>query len=178
MDGQQIALLDLDENIKGRRRAAFQNGFLGAAPPGFLIDRVTDRYRPPDQKGGIEEQIFKRAAVSGPDQLDTPLGNGAGGDGFELAADLIDHDHFGVVVFDRFDHHFVLKGWGRNLHAAGFSNGRVRHIAVTADFVGGIDDDDALGFGQHTGRLAQHGRFADAGFTRSGGFCRIRPGPE
>ena len=37
MDGKAVALLDLDQHIEGRRRAAFEHGFLCAAPAGFLI---------------------------------------------------------------------------------------------------------------------------------------------
>src|SRR5215204_5583938 len=41
------------------------------------------------------------------------------------------------------------------------------HIAVAADFVGGIDDDDALVrvVREHAGNFAEHGCLADAGLA-------------
>ncbi len=94
------------------------------------------------------------------DQLHAPLGDGAGGGGLQLPADLVDHDHFGVVVFDSFDHHFVLQHGLAHLHAACFAHGRVRNVAVAADLVGCVHDDDALGLRQDARRLAQQGGLA------------------
>src|SRR5205085_3855878 len=50
-------------------------------------------------------------------------------------------------------------------HPAGPPDGRVWDIAIAADLVRGVDDDDALLeiVGQNSGRFAQHRRLADAG---------------
>jgi len=47
--------------------------------------------------------------MCGADQEHAALCDGAGRGRFQLAADLIDHNHFRVVVFHRFDHHLVLQ---------------------------------------------------------------------
>ena len=98
------------------------------------------------------------------DQLHTTLGNRPGSHCFQFTPDFINDDDFGVMVFHRFDHDFVLAFRARYLHPAGFTDCRVRHIPITADLVGGIDDDHTLAFGQHTGGLAQHGGFTDSGW--------------
>jgi hypothetical protein len=69
------------------------------------------------------------------------------------------------MVFDGFDHDRVLHRRGRDLHAARATDRRVWDISVAADFVRGIDDDDALirVIGEHARNFAQHGRLADAG---------------
>ncbi len=74
----------------------------------------------------------------------TPFGDGAGGDGFLLAPDLVDDDDFGHVIFDGFDHHLVLQGRLRHLHAPRPADGRVGNVAVAGDLVAGVDDDGAL----------------------------------
>ena len=106
--------------------------------------------------------------MSGADELDAALGDGAGGLGLEFGADFIDDDDFGHVVFDGFDHDGVLREWGGDLHAAGAADGGVWDVAVAADFVGGIDDDDALVrvIGEDAGDFAKHGCFADAGLAQ------------
>jgi hypothetical protein len=48
------------------------------------------------------------------------------------------------MVLDCFDHHAMLIGWRRHLHAPGASNRRVRNIAVTGDLIGCIDDHHSL----------------------------------
>ena len=161
---QPVAVLDLDQHIEGGRRAALQHGLLRAAPAGFLI-RERDRLDPAHQvgQGGVEQQVLQRVAVGRADQLHAALGDGAGGGGFQLAPDLVDDDRFGVVVFHRLDHHLVLQGGRGHLHAAGAAHRRVRHIAVAADLVGGIDDDHALVLRQDAGGFAQHGGLAHAG---------------
>jgi hypothetical protein len=97
------------------------------------------------------------------DQLDTAFGNRAGGHRFEFAPDLVDHDDFGIVVFDGLDHDLVLAFGARDLHPARTTDRRVRHVAVAADLVGRIYDDHAARFRQHTGRFPQHGGLAHAG---------------
>ena len=53
----------------------------------------------------------------------------------------------------------------RDLHAARAADGRVGDVAVTRDFVAGIDDHDALidFIGQHTSNLTEQCRFSQAG---------------
>ena len=97
------------------------------------------------------------------DQLDAALIDRSGGFGLALPADLVDDDDLRVVILHGLDHCLVLMGRTGHLHAAGAADGRVGDIAVAADLVAGIDDDDALLFGQHAGHLAQHRRLADAG---------------
>ncbi len=61
-----------------------------------------------------------------------------------------------------------------DLHAAGLAHRRMRHIPVTADLIGGVHDDHALGLGEDTGRLAQEGRLANARpAEQEDGFARF-----
>ncbi len=163
---QPVALLDLDQHVEGGRGAPFEHGLLRAAAAGFFIGKG-DRFDAADQvgKGGVEQQVFEGAPVGGGDQLHAALGDGAGGEGFQLAPDLIDDDHLGVVVFNRLDHHLVLQGGGAHLHAAGASHGGMGHVAIAADLVGGIHDDHALALGEDARGFAQHGGLANAGFA-------------
>ncbi len=66
------------------------------------------------------------------------------------------------MVLDRFNHHLVLVGRHLDLHPARLAHRRVRHIAIPADFVRGIDDNHPFGFGQDPGGFAQQGGFAHA----------------
>ena len=70
------------------------------------------------------------------------------------------------MVLDGFDHHLVLQRGGSHLHAAGFADGRVRHIAIPANFIRGVHDDDPFIFGQNARGFTQHGGFADARFAQ------------
>lgn len=110
------------------------------------------------------EQVVEALAVGRPDQLDTALGDGAGGQGFQFAPNFVDHDHFRVVVFNRLDHDLVLLGRDFDLHPARTPNRRVRHVAISADFVGSIDYHDPPRFGKDAG-----------GFTQQGGLAHPRP---
>ena len=113
----------------------------------------------------VEHQVFERVAVRRADQLHAALGDRARRRGLQLGADLVDDDDLGHVVLDRLDHHRVLHRRRRHLHAPRAADRRVRDVAVAADLVRGVDDDDALAqiVGQHARRLAQHRRLADAG---------------
>ena len=106
--------------------------------------------------------------MGGGDQLDAAFGDSTRGGGLLGSAHLVNDDHLGHVVFHRLDHHAVLLGGRRHLHAPGMADGRVRNIAVAGDFVGGIDDDHALArfVGEDAGNLAQHGGLADAGASQ------------
>src|SRR5690606_4712028 len=50
----------------------------------------------------------------------------------------------------------------RHLHASRLADGGMRHIAIAADLVRSVDDDDAAGFRQNARGFAQHRRFANA----------------
>jgi len=95
-------------------------------------------------------------------QLHTTLGNGASRGSLQLCADLVDDDDLRHVVLHRLDHHGVLQDRGSHLHASRLADGRMRDIAIPADLVRCIDDDDTLVLGQDTGHLAQHGGLAHA----------------
>src|SRR5207302_8667669 len=78
---------------------------------------------------------------------------------------FVDDDHLGHVILDSFDHHGVLQVGTRHLHAAAGPDARVGDIAVTANLVGCVDNDDALPeFGRkHACALSQQCRLSDAG---------------
>ena len=78
------------------------------------------------------------------DELHAAFSNSTRRRSFEFTPDLIDDDHFGIMIFNRFDHHFMLKRWHSDLHAARLADGRMRHIAITADFIRRIHDDHAF----------------------------------
>ena len=88
------------------------------------------------------------------DELDAAFVDGAGGFGFALAADLVDDDDLRVVVLHSLDHRLVLVGRAGNLHAASAADGRVGDVAVAADLIAGVHDDDPLLLGQHAGHFA------------------------
>ena len=165
LQGDAGERLDFHQRVEGRRGFAFEHGFAGAAPARLFVGEghgldAADQVR----EGGVEHQVGERVAVRGGDQLDAALGDRAGGQGLQLGADFVDHDHLGHVVFDGFNHDGVLPLGGFDLHAAGAPDAGVGDIAVAGDFVGGIDDHDALALlGQHAGGLAQEGRLAHAG---------------
>ena len=110
MDGYPVAVLDFHDDIKCRRRFAFQYRLLRAPPPGFF---VTQSYRlyPSDQVGQsrVHHQIVQRIAVSGTDQLDTPFSNRSCRHCLKLGTYLINNDYFGHVVFHSLYHHGMLQ---------------------------------------------------------------------
>ena len=73
--------------------------------------------------------------MRGRDQLHAALGDCSCGRGFELGADLIDHDDLGHVVLDRFDHHRVLQHRRLHLHAPRTADARVWNVTVAANLV-------------------------------------------
>jgi hypothetical protein len=117
MDRETITVLDLDQHIKRRRGASFEDRFLRTAPPGFFI-RQRDCFDPTDQiaQCRVEEQVIQGLTMGGADQLHTALCDRAGGRGLKLAPDLVDHDDLRVMIFNRFDHHFVLEHRLSHLH--------------------------------------------------------------
>jgi len=100
------------------------------------------------------------------DELHATLGDGTGGFCFQFPSDFIDDNCFRIVIFYPFDHYLVLQGWRTNLHAPGASHSGMGHIAIAANFIGGIDDDHALALCQQAGCLAQHGGLAYSGASQ------------
>ena len=80
------------------------------------------------------------------------------------AADLVDDDDLRHVVFHRLDHHLMLqvRAAATCIRRAS-ADGRVRNIAIAADFVGRIHDDHPRLIAQNPGSFAQQRRLADAG---------------
>ena len=164
MDGDPLAIDDLDDDVEGRRRLALEDALLGP-PPARLLVAEGDALDPADEvgQGRVEHQVVEVVAVRRADELDAALGDRAGGLGLELRPDLVDDDDLGHVVLDRLDHHLVLERRRADLHPARLADGRVRDVAVAGDLVGGVDDDDALAHvvGQDARGLAQHRGLAD-----------------
>ena len=161
---QPIAIVDLDNDVEGRRRFALEHGLARAAPARFLVGE-RDGADAADQVGErrVHQEVLERLAVRRADQRHAALGDRARGGRFGLGADLVDDDDLGHVVFDRFDHHGVLQRRIGDLHAPREADAGMRNVAVAGDFVRGVDDDDALAiFGKHARALAQHRRLADA----------------
>jgi hypothetical protein len=163
MDDHVLAILDLDQHIEGGRRFAFEHTLLRAATPRLLV-RQSDRLDATHQvaQSGVVEQIVQCVAVRGADQLHTALGDGACGDGFQFAPDLVDDNHLRHVIFHRLDHHLVLLRWVGHLHAASAADGRVRDITITCNLIAGVDDDGAAILTTHTRGFAQQGGLANA----------------
>src|SRR6266567_3648157 len=82
----------------------------------------------------------------------------------ELRADLVDDDDLGHVVLDCLDHHRVLQHRRAHLHATRAADSGMRNVAVTADLVRGVDDDDPLAqlVREQARAFAQHRGLADA----------------
>ena len=156
MNGEAIAGLDLDEDVKGGRRAAFEDSLLRTATAGFFV-RKCHRFDAADEvaERGVEQKVIERLPMRRADQLHTAFCDGAGGKGFEFTPDLVDDDDFGVVILHGFDHHLVLKHRLADLHATRFAHSRVRHIAIAANFVRGVHDDHTLVLGEDAGGLTQ-----------------------
>jgi hypothetical protein len=102
--------------------------------------------------------------VSSPDERHATLGDRPRRGRLGLRPDLVDDDDLRHVVLHRFNHHRVLQGGIRYLHASSHADSRMRHVPVTRDFVGGIDDDHALPLlREYASTLTQHRRLADSG---------------
>ena len=165
VDGDPLAVLDLDDHVERRRRLALQHALLGPPAAGLLVAEG-HALDPADEvgQGRVEHQVVEVVAVGRADELDAALGDRPRGLRLQLRPDLVDDDDLGHVVLDRLDHHLVLERRRADLHPARLADGRVRDVAVAGDLVRGVDDDDALAHvvGQHAGGLAQHRRLADA----------------
>ncbi len=160
-----IAIDDLDHDVEGRRRLAFENGFLGTASPCLFV-RKGDGLNAAHQVGQrrIEHQVFEGITVSGAYQLHTALGDRAGSHRFQLGAYLVDHYHLRHVVFDRLDHYVMLGRGRRNLHATSAPDRGVRDVAIPGNLVAGVNDNDALAklIGEHPRSLPEQRGFADS----------------
>ena len=83
-----------------------------------------------------------------------------------FGSDLVDHNDFGHMIFDGFDHHRVLQRRIGDLHAPREADSRMWNIRIAGNFIRRIDDHDALTiFGQDACAFAQHRRFTDTGST-------------
>src|SRR4030042_849587 len=103
--------------------------------------------------------------MGGADELDAALGDGPGGFSFQAGAYFVDNDDLGHVVFHGFYHNCMLHGRCRHLQPPGMAYGGMWYVTVAGDFIGGVDDDDALFevVGHDSSHLAQHCCLADAG---------------
>jgi hypothetical protein len=163
VDGETVAGLDLDQHVEGRRGASFEDRLLRAAPARLFI-RQGHRFDATDQvaQRRVEQQVVQGLTVRRADQLYAALGDRAGGGSLGFAPDLIDDDHFRVMVLHGLDHHLVLEHGLAHLHAPRLAHRRMRHVAVAADFIGCVHDHHTLGFGDDARRFAQQGGLAHA----------------
>lgn len=90
------------------------------------------------------DEVFQKLPVGGGDELHAALGNGPARERLLNGGDLVDDDHLRHVVLHSLNHHLVLVLRVRHLHAPGAPDGAVRHVAVAADLIAGIDDHNAL----------------------------------
>jgi hypothetical protein len=98
------------------------------------------------------------------DQLHASLGDRPCGLRLQLGAYLVDYDNFRHVILDGFNHHGMLLGRARYLHAAGTTDCRVWDIAIARDLVRGVDDHNSFPkvVCEDTCDLAQERRLTDA----------------
>ncbi len=166
IDRDALVGLDLDEYLERRRRLPLEHRLLRAATPRLLVGE-RDRLDPADEVGerGAEHEVLKGVAVRGREELYAALGDGAGGRGLLLGADLVDDHDLGHVVLDGLDHPRALQRGRLHLHAPRASDARVRDVAVPRDLVRGVHHDDPLAeiVRQHARDLAQHRGLAHAG---------------
>ena len=161
-------VLNLDQHIKRRRSLALKHGLLSPAPPRLFV-RQGDGLYAADQvrQRRIDHQIFERVAMHGCDKLDSALCNRARGKRLLRSAYLVNDDHFGHMILDRFDHHLMLVFRIGHLHSTRAAYTRMRHIPVACYFVRRINDDHALFkiIGKHSRSFAQKRRLPDSGLS-------------
>ena len=80
VDGDPLAVLDLDDHVERRRRLALEDALLGA-PAARLLVAEGHALDAADEvgQGRVEHQVVEVVAVGGADQLDAALGDRAGG---------------------------------------------------------------------------------------------------
>ena len=163
-----IALDDLNDHIEGWRRLALENTLLRASTTRLVIAEG-HRLDPTNQvgEGWIQHEIFQAIPVRCADELHAALGDRARSDGLCLGADLVDHDHFGHVVFNRLDHDEVLSLWRAHLHSSRLPDSWVRNIAIACNLVRCVDNDNALRElrREHARRFTEHRRLANSWST-------------
>ena len=130
------SVVNFDQHVEGRWGFAFQDRFLGSAPPGLHIAQGNGLYAADEiGQGRVLDQILQLAAVGRGNQPHAPLGNRTGRVGFGLGPDLIDHNDLGHVVFDRLNHDLVLQIGRGHLHAARPADPGMRDIPVAGNLV-------------------------------------------
>ena len=140
-----VAISYFDQRIERRRRLPLEHGFLCAAPPRFLVAQrhgmdAAEQIR----KCRVHQKIVQRLSVRSGNQLHTTFGNGSRCVRFGFGSDLVDNDDLRHVVLDSFDHHRVLEIGSRYLHPPACPNTGVRDIAISADFIRCVNDDDSF----------------------------------
>jgi hypothetical protein len=140
---------------------------LSTTPARFFVGK-SNRFDTTHQVGQcrVEEQVLQVVTVGSTNELNATFCNRAGSSSFELSTNLVNDDHFRIMVFDRLDHDFMLKGGQGNLHAARSAYCRMGNIAITADFVRSINDDHAFIISQNTGSFSQNGCFSNTRTTQ------------
>ena len=165
VDCQAFPALNLHHHVEGGRRLALQHRLLRSAIARFLVAQRNGLDSPHQvRQRGVHNQVVQRVAVGRGDELHAPLGDGAGGGGLLLRAHFVNDDSLRHMVFHCLNHHAMLLRRRGNLHPPRPSDGRMGHVAVASDFVGGVNDDDPLlrFHRQHPRSLAEHGGLADA----------------
>ena len=105
--------------------------------------------------------------MRGANQLHAAFRDGSGGLRFQFPANFVNDNHFRVMIFHRFNHDLVLKRRSGHLHAPGGAYRGVRHVSISANFVGGIHNNHAPRFRQYSRGFAQHGGLANARFSQN-----------
>ena len=77
VDGDPLAILDLDDDVERRGRLALEDALLGPPAAGLLVAEG-HALDPADQvgQGRVEHQVVEVVAVGGADELDAALGDG------------------------------------------------------------------------------------------------------
>ena len=73
--------------------------------------------------------------MRGGNQPDAAFGNRPCRFGLGFRPDLIHHNDFGHMIFDRFDHDLVLTIRGGDLHPSGAPDSGVGNISVAGNFI-------------------------------------------
>ena len=131
-----VAINDLHDHIEGWWRLALQHALLRAASA-CLIVTEGNALNAADQVGErwVQHQVVEAVAVGGTDQLHAALGDRSCSNGLGLGADLVNHDHLGHVVLDRFDHDEMLSLWSAHLHSSRLADRWMRNVTVSSDLV-------------------------------------------
>jgi hypothetical protein len=112
----------------------------------------------------VHHEVLKGHTVGSANELDATFGDRSRGGRFEFGANFVNHDDFGHVVFDCFNHDCVLHRGRGHLHAARAADRGMRDIAVAADLIRGVNDNDTLVrvIGEDASDFTQHSGLANA----------------